>query len=103
MPKMPTKLKPGDEDFLPEVERRFLFDDAAVLEYQQANKSGSSPATAKDLFKSEQVGLRTQIYSQLYPSFKVPDLHKQIMYGRMLVLFSLVMGPQFLAFLVLAA
>ena len=52
---MPVKLKQTDEDYLPDVERRFLFDDAAVIEYQQANKSGSSPATGKDLFKSEQV------------------------------------------------
>ena len=53
---MPVKLKANDEDYLPDVERRFLFDDTAVLEQQQAHKSGTGPATAaKELFKSEQV------------------------------------------------
>lgn len=52
---MPVKLKPTDEDYLPQVERRFLFDDAAVQEHQQAHKSGSGPTTAKELFKTDQV------------------------------------------------
>lgn len=53
---MPVRLKGSDEDYLPEVERRFLFDDTAVLEQQQANKTGNGGQTvAKELFKSEQV------------------------------------------------
>ena len=51
------KSKPTDDDGLAEVERRFLFDDAAVLEQQAANKSGAAgPLSAKELFKLEQVG-----------------------------------------------
>ena len=63
---MPVKLKPADEDFIPEVPRRFLFDDAAVQEQQQASKSGVATA-AKELFKSEQASLYNFMFS-LYPS-----------------------------------
>lgn len=54
---MPVKLKSAEEEYLPDVERRFLFDDVAVQE-QQAHKAGSGPNTvAKELFKSDQVSL----------------------------------------------